>query len=166
MRPVFLGDVVRVSWEGERARQERIREGAIVVSPVQELLEGLGPAAVTFGSADEIRARLDPTAAEWPKLRSALRQYANHHPRRRVRRQAGELVEAVNKAQSSTYFLVFAQFHPGVDLVQAFESADARHREAEALTEQLMAEIRSRRPFWMRFPHLRVIRLALPRARA
>jgi hypothetical protein len=121
------------------------------VTPVQEILRRLGPAAVTFGSDDQIREGLRETHGRWQNaVRGNLRQYANHHPCGRVRRLERELAEAVDKAYVSTqwFFGVRDQGHDA--MTAALASAEKQQKEATELSEQLMTEIRSRRPNWLR----------------
>jgi hypothetical protein len=145
-----LGVLITIAYSlisGRAAeRRELRREGARVVTPVQEILRRLGPAAVTFGSDDQIRAGLVETHGRWQnEVRANLREYANHHPCDRVRKIAVELAEAVDKAYVSTQWF-FGVRDQGQAMQAAYEAADRQQREAVETAERLMAEIRRRRP--------------------
>jgi len=141
--------VYNVASGGTEERRELRREGAKVVTPVQEILRRLGPAAVTFGSDEQIRDGLRETHGRWQnEVRGNLREYANHHPCDRVREIAAQLAESVDKAYVSTQWF-FGVRNQGDAMSPAYDVANRQQAEGVDLSERPMNEIRRRRPRWL-----------------
>jgi hypothetical protein len=129
-------------------RRELRRDGAHVVTPVQETLRRLDPGAVAIGTAEQGRKFLRETHAQWQNgTRGQLCEYANRHPSQRVRALALELAEAVDRSYVSTQW--FFGVRDGSAKPVAYEAAERQHAEALKLSETLMAAIRRRRPQWL-----------------
>jgi hypothetical protein len=130
------------------------REGSTVITPVTELLNGLGPESIMFGSDEQIGSYLQEVHRRWwEERRPALLQFANHQPSERVRRFANELVDAVGTALASTIYLW--RTRNTATTMDAFNEAQQRKQEALEKADELMAEIRKRALWWVRRPHFR-----------
>lgn len=157
---LIAGGLLPVAYDvlsGRRAeRRELRREGAAVITPVTELLNGLGPESIMFGSDEQVASYLDQVRKRWwEERRPALLQFANHQPtgRERVRRLANELADAVSLAYASTTYL-WRSRNTAEDM-GPFNEAQHRKQEALAKAEELMAEVRHGGLRWPRRPHLR-----------
>lgn len=143
---LLTGGVLTVGynfWSARRAEQRDLRErGSEAVTPVLELLQGLGPAAIVFGSNEQINEHLRETHRRWwEERRPALLVYGNQHPSDRVRALANELATAVQAAQASTRYLFETRLTAVT--MDAHDAAEQRHQEALAKAEELMTEVRS-----------------------
>ena len=148
-----LGVLVKIVydtvWGRHTERRELRREGAAVVTPVTELLTGLGPEAILWGSNEEISEHLREWHTRWwQQRRPALLEYANHHPSERVRRLANELVIAFGSAFASTQYLF--ESRGTSETMEPYHDAKRCKGEAVAKADELMVEIRRTRPRWMR----------------
>jgi hypothetical protein len=150
--PDWVFAVVRVvSWPvtwGRRRlrrryadRQALIREGAGIVTRVQQFAEGLGPGSIIIGTDEEHRAYLqDRHATRHKELRGPLRTFANLHPSDDVREQGRELESAVGADLSATIYLL--SMRNSQESHNAFLESDRAHKAAVAKAEALMNAIR------------------------
>jgi hypothetical protein len=155
---LIAGGILGIAYDflsGRRAeRRELRREGAAVITPVSELVNGLGPESIMFGSNEQISGYLDEVRRRWwEERRPALLQYGNHHPSERVRRFANELVDAVGNTLASTIYL-WRTLNTATNM-DAFNEAQQRKQEALAKADELMTEIRRGGLRWPQRPHLR-----------
>jgi hypothetical protein len=90
-------------------RQALVREGSAAATPVIQFTKTLGPLSVTWGPAEENRAKLQERYEAWPELRDALATYANQHPSDRVRKLGQEVETAVAQDLHHTAFLLGSQ---------------------------------------------------------
>lgn len=135
-----------LSWRWVRryfeSRQPLLREGAEVVTPITLALEGLGPAAVSFGTADELDAHLRSTHEKWHgELKAALMTYANAHPSPRVKELSTELSTAFEQAVTNTR--MFVSERRTAQGAEWFKAAEGSKDAATATAEQLIVEIRA-----------------------
>jgi hypothetical protein len=132
-------------WTKKRGsdRNALVREGSELVTPVIDLTKQVGPAAIMFGTNEEITARMRGLDEEWTEQRRNLLTYANAHPSEDVRKLAAELSGAVGTSFSATWYLfVTRDTAVGEEGMENFHNAERRQQEAIALTEKLLEKIR------------------------
>jgi hypothetical protein len=136
-----------VTWGRRRLRrryadrQALIREGAEIVTRVQQFAESLGPTSIMLGSDDENRVYLQDRHATWHnELRGPLRTYANLHPSDEVRQHGRELESAVGADLSATIYLL--SMRNSQEAQNAYLESDRAHKAAAAQSEVLMNAIR------------------------
>jgi hypothetical protein len=131
---------VRKAQRWTTDRRALVKEGSTAVTPVVQLVKGLGPTSIMLGTDEQNAAYLKERHAEWQKLRGPLMTFGNHHPSDRVRSLVGELETAVNADMGDTTFLLSSRHSEYAH--EAFKSSERSHEEAVTKGEELMKEIR------------------------
>jgi hypothetical protein len=151
----ILGVLATILWQLLSARSEEHRklrrEGAEVVIPVKELVNGLGPEGIMLGTDEQVSAYLDDCFKRWwNELREPLMIYVNHYPSGRVRALGEELATDVGITLASTRYH-FLMRKTAVTM-EDFEQAANAKAKALAKADELLAEIRRSWPGWLRRP--------------
>jgi hypothetical protein len=143
-------------------RKERRREASSVITPAKELVNGLGPEAIIWGSDEQCHEYLNDCHKKWwEELRPPLMIFLNHQQSARVRRIGEEFATSVGATLSATrYHLLTRKTTTTMD---EFHDADNAKKRSMALADDLMHELRRRWP-WLRLPSLRWLRSLLARA--
>jgi hypothetical protein len=147
-----LGALVTVGYDhlSGRAKERRDlrREGSQVVTPVRELVNGLGPEGIAFGSDEHVEAYLRECFNKWwnEGLRERLMIYLNHHPSGRVRKLGEAFAVSVGVCLASTrYHFLMRKTATTMDDYYASENAKA---DSLAKADALLDAIRSRQ--WLK----------------
>ncbi len=140
-------------WNSRSEEHRKLRrEGAEVVIPAKELVNGLGPDGILLGTDEQVAAYLDDCFKKWwdGGLRQRLMIYLNHHPSGRVRSVGEELAVMVGITLASTryHFLM----RKTATTMEDFEQATNAKANALAKADELLGEIRRRWPGWLRRP--------------
>jgi hypothetical protein len=136
------------SGAAEEHRKLR-REGAEVVTPAKELVNGLGPEGIMLGSDEQVAAYLDDCFKKWwDGLRGPLMIYVNHHPSQRVRALGEKFAISVGVTLASTRYL-FLTRKTATDMKDYDASVKAK-KDSLAMADKLLDEIRRRSPGWLR----------------
>jgi hypothetical protein len=158
-----LGAIVTVLYDRlSGRREERLklrREGSSVATPAKELVNGLGPDALIWGTDEQLSDYLNDCYRKWwDELRGPLMIYLNHHPSDRVRRIGEEFATSVQVALAATRYHLATR--KTATTMREFEEADEAKKKSLALADELLTEIRRQWPRWLQLPTLRWLRRA------
>lgn len=137
-----------LGWAQSKVRRHYVdkatllRDGAAAVTPAIQAARAINPVAASFGSREEIVARMGEIDQDWRRARLALQAYLNAHPSEEIRAMGHEAVEAVDLANRAARYLFESHNAPGVDGYQAYLDSKRTHDEAVAAMEGLMDSIR------------------------
>jgi len=156
-----LGAIVTVLYDrlsGRREeRRELRREGSSVITPAKELVNGLGPDSLIWGTDEQVNGYLNDCHKKWwEELRGPLMVYLNHHPSARVRRLGEDFATSVQQTLAATryHFLM----RKSATTMEDYEAATKAKEEALAKADELLGAIRRRWPRWLQLPTLRWLR--------
>lgn len=140
----ILGVLLTLAYShfaSKRSEQKEVRrEGAAVVTPIQEVIAAFSPAALIWGNQEQLNEHMREWHGKWAEHRRALMTYANAYRNRPIHKLAEQLVQAVNLEITAGQYLVYTHFSntAGMD---AYEDANKRTMEAEAGAKALLDEI-------------------------
>ena len=139
-------------WNSRSEEHRKLRrEGAEVVIPAKELVNGLGPDGIMLGSDEQVAAYLDDSFKKWwGELRGPLMIYANHHSSRRVRALGEKFAASVGVTLASTRYLLLTR-QTATDMEDYDASVKAK-TDSLTMADDLLDEIRRTWPGWLRRP--------------
>ena len=122
-------------------RHDFVRGGSSAVTPLIQLVKGIGPESIVLGTDEENGAYLNECQTKWMTMRDGLMEYANQHPSDRVRELAHEVERAVWKDLQLTAWLL--RDRRTATTMDSFHASEAAHADALHKTELLMTKIRA-----------------------
>lgn len=119
-------------------RRELRREGAAVVTPVQEVINAIAPPALAWGGEEQVNDHLRSWHENWIARRQTLMTFGNTHRGTPIYQRTEALAAAVDREMGAARWLVIQQFRHSDGLMDAYETATARRDEADAAADALL----------------------------
>jgi hypothetical protein len=137
-------------------RKERRREGSSIITPAKELVNGLGPEGIMWGTDEQCDEYLNKCHSKWwDELRPPLMVFVNSQESKRVRKLGDEYATSVGVALSATRYLLLTR-KTATDMTEYYDAQNAKEK-SMALADDFMHDLRRRWP-WLRLPRLRLLK--------